>query len=151
MAYHPYTIRKRFSALKCCTACEESFYICLEMDCVPRYCVWGWRNTRGKQIRGTKLFKGFHSVNILPMSQIAARRTSVCWPGSCGAEAIPWPPSLGGDQGHWTRSHHHPYNSFHFLKVGEQHLPPAPNKPAWRYHNHRRQRAMQGNSAECML
>lgn len=140
MAYCPYTIRECFSALKCCTACEETFYICLEMDCIPRYRVWGWRNMWGKQIRG------FHLVNILPMFQIAARRTSVCWPGSRGAEAIPWLPSLGGNQGHWTPSHDPPCSSLHFLKVGKKRLPPAPNQPARRYRNQRQQRATARNT-----
>lgn len=104
----------------------------LEMGCIPRYHVWGWRNMWRKQIRSTKPFKKFCSVNILPKFQIAARTNLVCWPGSCGqAQSHSRLPS-GGNQGYWTPSFHLSCNSFHFLKAGEQHLPSAPNKPAWR-------------------
>lgn len=79
-----------------------------------------------KKFRGTKPFKRFHSVNILPTLQIAARANSMCWPGSCGqAQSHGHLPS-GGNEGYWTPSFHLPCNSFHFLKAGEHHLPPAP-------------------------
>lgn len=90
--------------------CEETFYRCMGMDCIPRYCVLGGRNMWRKQIRGTKPWYP-SSVSNSSEKNFCVLASTLWGRGDLTVDY----------QGHWIPSCHHSCNSFHFLKVGERH------------------------------